>query len=148
MKREQAEDFVQFKIPRRFVRDFEAAKRGNKARVRWVCETCQRAGKPLRETTYLKRNARLYTFLPRGGEHELYALRLALMRRRNAIEAVNSTLKRRGIGAKTFHKAAWVTEPVHMEWLINRPCSAWRCVAKSTRPTSTSSALTRRGRWA
>jgi hypothetical protein len=77
-----------------------------------------KTGRKLTETTYPKRNARLYTYLPRGGDYVLYATRLALMRRRNSVEAVFSVLKHRGIGNKKHHKVRWATRAQHMRWAI------------------------------
>lgn len=119
MKRVQAEAFHdQHAEPRRYEPDFDTARKGWKARIRWECTACKSAGVPLTETTYPKRNARLYTYLPRGGEHRLYATRLALMRRRNAIECVFAALKHRGIGDRDHHKIRWVTRAHHMQWAV------------------------------
>ena len=118
MKRVQAEDFQTAAVAIRNPRDFDEAKKANKARIRWECADCKKDGIRLTAATYLKHNARLYTFLPRGGDHRLYATRLALMRRRNMIEGIFSTLKRRGIGDRDHHKARWATREIHMHWLI------------------------------
>lgn len=118
MKRVQAEDFQTAAVTIRNPRDFDEAKRANKGRIRWECAECKKDRVRLTTATYLKHNARLYTYLPRGGDHRLYATRLALMRRRNMIEGIFSTLKRRSIGDRDHHKARWATREIHMHWLI------------------------------
>jgi hypothetical protein len=120
MKRVQHDSADQkgWTVSRRNPRDAEAVKRGFDARTRWRCEGCARHGEKLTSTTYIKYNARLYTYLPRGGDHRLAATRKALMARRNIMESVNSTLKRRGIGEQQHHKVLWATRPIHMQWLI------------------------------
>ena len=120
MKRVQHDGAEQkrWAVARRNPRDFEEAKRGFDARTRWRCEACSKDGVKLTATTYIKHNPRLYTYLPRGGDHRLAATRMALMSRRNLMESVNSTLKRRGIGDDKHHKALWATRPIHMQWLI------------------------------
>jgi DDE family transposase len=70
----------------------------HKARIRWRCSikdpACALA------TTYPHENPRLYTYLPHAGNSPAAIKREALLYRRNSVEAVFSTLKNRGVGAK------------------------------------------------
>jgi len=119
MKRHQTYDFgVNTAVPREYVRDVDEARKLFPARIVFKCEACEREGVKLRATTYPKRNARLYTYYPRGGTHRLYATRLALMRRRNAIEGVFAAVGRRGLGDRKHHRVKWATKPVHIQWAV------------------------------
>lgn len=117
MKLLQSENFMPEAVPLAYEENFDEAKRLSKARTRWQCQACRQEGQVIRATTWFAKNARLYTQLPRGGDHSRYALRLALMSRRNGIESINSQLKHRGIGGRSHFKAKWVSRQVHMEWL-------------------------------
>ena len=97
--------------------DFDRAKQNCKARNRWQCELCAAQGRKLMATTYLRRNARIYTWLPRRGTHRRYATRQALMLRRNSIEQLFSQLKRRGIGNRDHYSCRWASKPEHIQWL-------------------------------
>ena len=119
MKRKQTYDWgVNLAVPREYVRDMDEARKLYPARIIWVCEGCEREGVQLRETTCAKRNARLYTYYPRRGEHRLAATRLALMRRRNLIEGVFASVGRCGLGDRKHHRIKWATQPVHIEWVV------------------------------
>jgi hypothetical protein len=117
MKLLQAENFMPKAVALAYEEDFEVAKRESGARIRWRCESCQGEGVSVRANTWFRKNARLYTYLPRGGEDWRYALRLALMLRRNGIESINSQLKLRGVGGRSHFKAKWISRQPHMEWL-------------------------------
>ena len=117
MKLEQAENFRAQEVSLAYQPDFEQAKREFDGRIRWRCQDCHENGVELRANTWFRKNARIYTSLPRGGDNWRYALRLALMSRRNSIESINSQLKLRGIGAQSHFKAKWVARQEHMEWL-------------------------------
>jgi|tagenome__1003787_1003787.scaffolds.fasta_scaffold20983428_1 hypothetical protein len=112
MTRDQANHFTPVAPGTPYEPDFERAKRASQARIRWICSECS-----VRETTYMRVNPRIYTFLPRGGDHRLASMRAALMIRRDTIESVFSALKRRGIGRDKEYRAKWVTSPIHLEWL-------------------------------
>ncbi len=52
------------------------ARKDFQGRTRWRCERCHKAGSDVRETTWFRKNPRLYTFLTRGGSQERYATRV------------------------------------------------------------------------
>ena len=99
--------------------DFEKVRNEFAGRLRWECVDCKKAGVNVNKTTWVKRNARIYTFLPRQGDHKAVGMRQALMLRRNHVESFNSQIKKRGIGGKGHFKARWVTKPAHIEWLCS-----------------------------
>ena len=112
MKMIQAEGFNRRPSGRQPDENFAVAKQGCEARIRWRCETCG-----VLVTTWMHRNARLYTKLPHAGEHQRAAMRIALMLHRNGIETVMSVLKRRGFGDDGHNKPRWATQQAHVEWL-------------------------------
>jgi len=117
MKRIQGEKFVAESVPLAYQEDFEAAKKDYDAHVRWECVECKQAGVTIRANTWVRKNARIYTNLPRCGDDWRFALRLALMAKRNCIEGLFSQLKLRGVGGRNHFKPKWVSEVVHMQWL-------------------------------
>jgi hypothetical protein len=112
MKREQADDFC------------NPAKRNKlrlvpgqpapqfKGRIRWICPACG-----IRETTYVEHDARLYTFLPRQGDHKLAWLGKALEFRRNSSESIFSSLEQRGFALHGQRHSRWATNEIRQAWL-------------------------------
>lgn len=92
-----------------------------KARHRWKCSepTC-----PLRTTTKFRDNPRLYSYLPRQGDHLRVGLRVALQYRHNAAESVNSSLKGRGLGQRGSQTPQWVGSDRQMQWYAGGNCLA------------------------
>lgn len=117
MKLHQSEDFMPENVTIGYEPNFALARKEFPGRTRWYCEKCRKAGRKITATTWFRKNPRLYTYLPRGGEHERYARRVALMLRRNSIEGLFSQLKRRGIGNRNHFNCRWATHGVHVEWL-------------------------------
>lgn len=117
MKLVQSEDFMPADVPLAYETDIDIARRRSQARTRWECDQCKQNGRTVRATTWFRDNPRLYTYLPRGGTHRRYATRIALLLRRNAIEALNSQLKRRGIADRAHSNCRWATRRCHVEWL-------------------------------
>ncbi len=118
MKLRQSENFEAVPDLLAVTGDHDSVRRAYDARIRWRCEACHALGIPKTTTTYPRVNARLYTYLPRGGDHKRHAERIARMLRRNSIEACFSVLKRRGLGGRDHHKARWTSERCHVEWLL------------------------------
>ncbi len=67
----------------------------NNLRMRWVCPN----GRCQNQTTYAKRDWRLYAYLPRRGSHPNVALRYALLDRRNSVESLFALTKHLGPGS-------------------------------------------------
>ena len=93
------------------------------ARLRWVC----RNSKPSRRSgagickgveTKPHDDARVYTFLPRGGSHRHAALRTALLLRRNGVESINASMKNLGVGGKDQQRPGWAGD-LEMDWLLD-----------------------------
>jgi DDE family transposase len=82
------------------------------ARLRWVCEH------GLCKPTYTRPfdDPRLYTFLPRVGDHPRAALRSALLHRRNAVESYFARLHNLGLNGKA-NRPAWAKDH-EMDWLL------------------------------
>jgi hypothetical protein len=102
-------------------RQREGIQRGERAprldaRIRWVCPN----GLPTHRgtTTRPADNARLYTFYPRGGEHELAYQRAAMLLRRNAVESVFSSLGEMGLAGKDHERPGWAGD-VEVAWLLS-----------------------------
>jgi hypothetical protein len=115
MKLHWAEDFVGVKgrqerdIPAGDLDDLDQS-----ARLRWRCPG---PGCGVRATTYPAHAPRLYTYLPRQGEHRRVGLRAALLRRRNQVESVIASLKGVGVGLKGQMQPRWVSSDRQAEWL-------------------------------
>lgn len=82
------------------------------ARLRWVCE------RGLCKPTYTRPfdDPRLYTYLPRAGDHPRAALRSALLHRRNAVESYFARLHALGLGGKA-NRPAWAKDH-EVDWLL------------------------------
>ena len=120
MKLVQSEDFMADSVTVAREPNFARAKKDFMGRSRWACEACKGEGRKIVAATWFRDNARLYTYLPRGGNHKRAAKRHALMLRRNLIEGLFSQLKRRGIGDTGHSNCRWASKEIHVEWL----CSA------------------------
>jgi hypothetical protein len=93
------------------------------ARLRWVCPNStpsRRSGPGICKGIETKphTDARLYTFLPRGGAHHHAALRIALLLRRNGVESINASLKNLGVGGKDMQRPRWAGD-LEMDWLVS-----------------------------
>jgi hypothetical protein len=113
MKRHIADGFQNWERRRRSRRTPGMEQERFAARIRWRCEECN-----LHESTYVHRDARLYTFLPRKGEHGLAFLRCALSFRRNTSEAIFSNLEHCGFALRGQRHSRWATSGVRTEWLV------------------------------
>lgn len=82
-------------------------------RLIWTCplDVCRNL------TTRPRHDARLYTYLPRGGTHKSAALRTALLLRRNAIESLFRCLHHFGVARKEG-RPAWAVD-CDMDWLVS-----------------------------
>jgi hypothetical protein len=115
MKLDWAEKFVGPKGRRRSgIPDDDLEDLSQDARLRWSCPA---RGCGVKATTYPAHAPRLYTYLPRRGEHRRVGLRSALLRRRNQVESVISSLKGMGVGLDGQMQPKWVSSDRQAEWL-------------------------------
>jgi hypothetical protein len=89
------------------------------ARIRWECPKPD--GKKCRfsRDTYPRQNPRLYTYLPRNGDHSRAALRVALLSYRNTVESSFSVLKDMGLSGKSQDRPKWAGDDQmdHLIWM-------------------------------
>lgn len=90
------------------------------ARLRWTCDPgkcglCN--GQQRNATTYPRENPRLYTYLPRRGDHARAYLRTALSGMRNVCESGFAELQRMGLAGEGQERPRWA-EDDEMDWLL------------------------------
>jgi len=78
------------------------------ARIRWECPGGEPNCKEV--ATYVKDDARVYTYLPRAGNSKRAVLRQALYLKRNRIESVFADLKNSGIASPKHMVARWADD--------------------------------------
>jgi len=111
-------------------RERAGVKRGERsphtdARIRWVCRHARAGCKGA--ATRPRDDARLYTFLPRAGDHQRAYLRQALLLRRNAVECLFASLKHLGLGGTGTQRPKWARDE-EMVWLLS--CGLLNMTAK------------------
>jgi hypothetical protein len=115
MKLEWAERFVEPKGRlKRGIPEDDLEELDQRARLRWRCPA---SGCGITAATHPSHNPRLYTYLPRKGEHRRAGRRVALLKRRNQVESVIASLKGRGIGLRGQMQPNWVSSDRQAEWL-------------------------------
>jgi hypothetical protein len=107
--------------PGEWVRRNGGEKVDDAARIRWKCDPglcglCK--GEQANATTYPRENPRLYTYLPRRGDHARAHLRSALGGMRNVCESGFAELQRMGLAGEGQERPRWA-EDDEMDWLLS-----------------------------
>ncbi len=90
--------------------------RTSAARIRWVCpEPASQRCSPV--TTRPYEDPRIYTYYPRGGDHQRAWMRKALETRRNCIESLFSSLHHLAVTGSSPDRAKWAGD-AGAEWLL------------------------------